>query len=302
MAVAQRLSESDIALQIIEEKQIAFLSKKYLLYQQGLWKEVPEETINTSIIEHLNQLGIAHNRYLIRKIREYLIDYAYQAHGAALQQRLLQTKRGQEAMFNNGVYSPATKSLRPYSPDDSVTAKIRFDYSPRPYICSLWQKFLEDILQPDKDKAERILFMQEWFGLSLIPDTSHEKALILVGDGSNGKSVLLSVWQELLGSDNYSAIDLSDITNEQYIAQLIGKLLNISSDVRSESQLDTGLFKKLVSGEVVTGKEIYQRPITFVNHARLALATNSLPFLKEGGHAIKRRLHLLRYPTFSSGR
>jgi len=45
----------------------------------------------------------------------------------------------------------------------------------------------------------------------------------------------------------------------------------------------------LTSGEPITGKAVYQRPISFTPYARLLLATNELPHLRSADLSIKRR-------------
>ena len=161
----------------------------------------------------------------------------------------------------------------------------------------MWEQFLAQIFSKYKPEERKkiIELLQEWMGYTLIPDTSLEKFLILVGEGGNGKGVFLHIWQELLSIENVSNIDLKDINSEQYTALLFGKLANICTDMQSNQQLDSGNFKTIVSGEPVTAKSVYKEPFVFRPYSRIILATNSMPFLKNSDNSIKRRMHLLRF-------
>jgi putative DNA primase/helicase len=70
---------------------------------------------------------------------------------------------------------------------------------------------------------------------------------------------------------------------------LLGKLVNIDSDMQQGVQLDSGIIKKIISWEHIVGKVVYEKPISFAPYTRLLLATNELPYLKSADQSIKRR-------------
>lgn len=83
--------------------------------------------------------------------------------------------------------------------------------------------------------------------------------------------------------------------NEQFVMNLVWKLLNIASEIDSEDQLDKWIVKNLITGDPITWKVIYQKPMDFINTAKLVFATNNLPYLKDWGIAVNRRLDIIEF-------
>lgn len=287
---------SEVAKEILQAHDLAQISKVYFSCEDGVWMQIAEESVKQKIIDKMDAEEMPHSSTKINHVLTYVAIYAYDNRGKHLEKVILNQHKGaHNVVFSNGILDLQSSQLTPIMHEDYVITKLPFSYKDRPYNCPRWLQFLDEVFTPDADKNEKITFMQEWIGYTLTADTSQEKALILIGEGSNGKSVLLFVWGELVGIENHMTIDLADIASEQYTAELLGKLLNIGADIKSETQLDTGIFKKLVSGEQVMGKSVYKRPIKFANYARMVFAANDMPYLKEGGEAIRRRLHIVRF-------
>jgi P4 family phage/plasmid primase-like protien len=289
-------SASTMAKDILSSYYIAYLSKAYFECQNNVWEEIEDEYVKNLIIKEIEGQGISHNQPRISEVLKYLNTYAYNKHGLKLGESIKSDiKKRDQIAFTNCVVNVDTWATRECQPDDYIMTRIPFKYENKSFHCPLWLKFLDSVFEGKKEKQEIIDFLQEWMGYSLVPDTTLEKALIFVGEGANGKSVFLYIWGGIVGGNNCSHIDLGDINNEQYTAQLLGKTLNVATDIRSENQFDTGILKKLVSGEKITGKSVYQKPIEFTNYARLVFATNTLPYLKEGGTSVQRRLYILHF-------
>ena len=66
-----------------------------------------------------------------------------------------------------------------------------------------WKRFLKfsnQVFAPDEDRKDKIRLLQEFMGYAMTTDCQFERSLILVGSGSNGKSVVL----EVLKQKNYA--------------------------------------------------------------------------------------------------
>lgn len=185
-------------------------------------------------------------------------------------------------MLNGGA-----ATLLTHSPDYFSTNCLPYDYEPT-QICFTWDKFLEET-QPDKNVRE---FMQEWFGLNLIPDTSFEKFVIFHGSGANGKSVTLTVLKEILGHHNVTSIGIENFNQSRTfpLAATEGKLANIVGDMNEIKKTSEGLLKKFVSGESITVERKFKDPFELKPTARLTLATNILPRISDRSQGIARRV------------
>ncbi len=82
-----------------------------------------------------------------------------------------------------------------------------------------WLQFLDDVFKGDDDAQQKTQLIQEWFGYCLDRGLNLHKALVLYGDGGNGKSVILdvlavkSVLKETsilpLGADSSTSVNLA---------------------------------------------------------------------------------------------
>ena len=94
--------------------------------------------------------------------------------------------------------------------------------------CPLIQKFLEEITG-SKEDAEILI---EVIGYCLYRSYPIQKALMLVGDGANGKTTFLRLLTRFLGHQNVSNRSLHELeTNRFAKASLFGKLANIYDDL-----------------------------------------------------------------------
>ena len=196
--------------------------------------------------------------------------------------------------FQNGALNLRSFELVPHSPHFHLRSGRPVDWdenatSPR------FEQFLQDIFGKDEDRDDKIQFVKEWMGLCLIPDTSFEKFVVCVGEGGNGKSVLLKLMPELVGADNVYSAPIERLGNRRALAELAGKLLLTSSEINENSVMDDGILKQIVSGDTIEGERKYGHPFTFTPTARIMLATNHLPKLRDVTQAFFRRLVVLRF-------
>jgi putative DNA primase/helicase len=196
--------------------------------------------------------------------------------------------------FLNGALDMTSYKLVPHNPNLHLQfgRSVDWDESAK---APVFTKYLNDIFRDDEDRDEKVQFVLEWIGLCLVPDTSFEKFVVCVGDGGNGKSVLLKLMAELLGHENIYSAPIQRLGNRRALAELDGKLLLTSSEINENTVMDDGILKQLVSGDTVEAGRVYERPFTFTPYARIMLATNHLPKLRDVTNAFFRRLVLLRF-------
>ena len=196
--------------------------------------------------------------------------------------------------FKNGALDMKTYLLVPHDPAMHLRSGRNVDWdenAPAP----TFEQFLVDVFRDDHDREQKIQFVREWMGLCLIPDTSFEKFVVCVGDGGNGKSVLLKLMAELVGHENVYSAPIQRLGNRRALAELDGKLLLVSSEINENTVMDDGVLKQIVSGDMVEAERKYERPFAFIPCTRIMLATNHLPKLRDVTHAFFRRLVMVRF-------
>ncbi|WP_242865019.1 phage/plasmid primase, P4 family, partial [Clostridium botulinum] len=120
------------------------------------------------------------------------------------------------------------------------------------------------------------------------------------GGGSNGKSTLLEVLNELLGEENIASVSLEELNHRFKTFQLEGKLANIGDDISNKYIEDNSTFKKLVTGEKVNVERKGRDPFDFKNYSKLIFSANELPRINDLSGGLKRRLIFIPFnATFS---
>jgi putative DNA primase/helicase len=191
----------------------------------------------------------------------------------------------------NGLFDINSFELLPHAPEVLSIIQLQVSYN-LSATCPKWLKTLEEIFEGDQEK---ITLLQEFIGLCLTTETKFEKALFLLGDGANGKSVILFILQCLLGEDNYSAIPLEKFGDYHYLANLFGKLANITIETNVKSSVYDSTFKAIVSGDTITADAKFKHPFVFRPHCKLIFALNNLPQVNDKTSAFFRRLLILRF-------
>lgn len=140
------------------------------------------------------------------------------------------------ACKNGLLHLPTQRMLGP-RPDFFNMTCLGVDYDPKAGKPKRWLRFLEQ-LWPDDGASHRLL--QEWFGLCLVPDTSYQKALMIVGPRRSGKGTIARVLNSLHGEHNSVAWpSLTDLVSRFGMSALLDKTVAIMPDLRVSGRLDT---------------------------------------------------------------
>jgi putative DNA primase/helicase len=100
----------------------------------------------------------------------------------------------------------------------------------------------------------------------------HEKFVILLGAGANGKSVLLRVLSALCGDENIAAVQPSKFDNAFDRAHLDQKLANIISELKQGEVLADAELKAITSGEPSSVSHKFGHPFVMRPFAKCCLA------------------------------
>jgi len=172
----------------------------------------------------------------------------------------------------NGYLDVVTRELTPYTHELFIETKIPVKYDSSTKSPAIL-KFLEEVVGPDQMEI-----LQEYLGYCLYKNMLFHKALLLVGDGSNGKTTFLNLLKSLLGTKNINNATLRALCYNRFAtANLYGKLANICADIASDALNKTGMFKMLVGGDTVNAQKKFQKPFNFSNHAKLIFSANKVP-------------------------
>lgn len=196
---------------------------------------------------------------------------------------------------SNGELSYTSKGWRfgPHVRENYNTTQLPVKYTPGA-TCPIFSQFLKEVFHGEDDGAEKIQAILEMIGYTMVAHARHEKFIILVGHGSNGKSVLLSAIQALIGSVNCSAVQPSQFGNEFHRAHLHLKLANIVSELSTSGLVDDAL-KAITSGEPCLVSRKFKDPFVMHPYSTCWFATNHMPSTTDFSNGIFRRAVIITF-------
>jgi len=166
-----------------------------------------------------------------------------------------------------------------------------------------WLAFLRMLWPKDQ---EAINLLQEWCGYCLLPDTSQQKILMLIGPKRSGKGTIARVLSRLIGLKNVCAPTLASLGMNFGLWPLVGKSLAIIADARLSNRSDIAqVIERLlsISGEdtqTIDRKNLSQ----FIGKlpVRFMILSNELPKLSDSSGAVAGRMVVLRLTESFFGR
>jgi len=184
----------------------------------------------------------------------------------------------------NGLLNVTTRELGAHDPCHLSPVQIPVTFDPAATCPSIAQ-FVADTFPHD---SQHLAFeLAAWL---MTPDTSIQKAGLLIGEGANGKSVFLSLLLAFLGRDNVSALSLHRIEADKFCAaRLVGKLCNIGSDLPTAALTGTSVFKGIVGGDMLTAERKFAMSFEFLPFVRLLFSANSPPRSEDSSAGFFRR-------------
>lgn len=190
----------------------------------------------------------------------------------------------------------AAQALLPPTPNFFTTNGLHFSFDPAA-TCPRWLQFVDQLWQGD---LEGIGLLQAWFGYCLLPDTSQQKILMLIGPTRSGKGTIMRVLRMLIGPSNVAGPTLGSLQGEFGLQPLLGKLVAVISDARLSGRSHTIVERLLsIAGEdALSVNRKYKPMVTTKLNTRLVLVSNELPDLRDASGALASRFLVL--PTMRS--
>lgn len=203
------------------------------------------------------------------------------------------TPSGQYFVFANGVLNTDTMQLLPHSEKYLTNNIFDVDFDPNAK-CEEFQKCLDFSLGKDEQ-----LTLQELCGYMLFPDCRHEKIGVLVGNGRNGKSLLLRAISYALGESRVSHYNLAEMTDPKglSIAKSMSCIANICYDSGNTIKVgQEAQFKTYCSGEPMKAKLLYKDHTETTAYPKSIIAVNELPQSADFSDGFYRRFLIVEFP------
>lgn len=187
------------------------------------------------------------------------------------------------------------EAMRKNAPDLFSLYGLDYDYDSNA-TCPKFMKYLYEV-QPNVENRESLQMLA---GLLLVPDTRYNVCFFLFGNGGTGKSVFSEILTHLVGSANTCSIPLSSFCDQDKIAPLTEKLLNIVAELpvmpeNGKSADVEGVLKGVTSGDTIEVRRLYKNPWRAKPIARCVFVTNSIPHFTDRSTGVWDRLRFIPF-------
>ena len=148
-------------------------------------------------------------------------------------------------------------------------------------------------------EEEEALSLVRHLATALAPHWSAGKYVLLIGDGRNGKSVLMTMLLDLFGRHNCSGVERQVISEGSPAAfDLNGKLLNLVFDGPAEFLKDSGREKTIITGESISVRKLYSNEQSVIQTCALFVeGLNQEPKSRDKSSALQARLVRFWFPN-----
>ena len=262
----------------------------WLWMPTGVWQKVEDASIKQVAQEVIARCGENVTSSLVDGVTSVLANHLHSADHAF--------NRGNPDSVNclNGELELEGGEwvLRPHRRELYRTTQIPVAYD-RDATAPLFTAFLADAFRDDLDREDKIRAVLEMFGYTLMSHARHEKFVVLIGAGANGKSVLLSLLEALCGTENTVGVQPSNFDHKFQRAHLHHKLANLVTELKQREILADAELKAIVSGEPSTVEHKFKNPFTMRPYATCWFGTNHMPSTKDFSEALFRRALIVTF-------
>lgn len=194
----------------------------------------------------------------------------------------------------NGLLDWRQGGLHPHDPLVPSVHRIPVAWHPRA-SCPATDRFLRSLFGDD----EAVLsFVDEVVAAVLYAGHPfHQRAIMLLGRGKNGKGAFLSWLRALVGDRNVSEVKPQALDSNRFAsAQLYGKLANLAGDVAPTAFTNSERFKEITAGDVIDAERKYGQPFSFHPVATVVGSFNEMPATVDRSEGFFRRWLVLPFP------
>lgn len=277
---------------------------KYVFHHQVIYRPIDFETGAPDVMDPERTIWVPLDLQAVERIAkaqfgtifettqqtanfQYMVQQHAELHEEEVSSLMVRTTEGLKVLGPDGLLTPATgtfipNTLKPVLNDDPDVKAEVFD------ILAQWV-----------DGEEQAIALLRHLATALAPHWSAVKYVLLIGDGRNGKSVLIEMMEALFGRENCSFTSRGDMsTKSPTIHSMNGKLLNLIADGQMEYLKDSGVEKTLIAGEVVEIKRLYRdNPIPVQTNALFIEGLNQEPKSRDKSSALQKRIVRFAFPN-----
>jgi len=266
--------------------------ENFYIYEKGYYKELPRKKLcklihKFAIKEHPTLQITAP---LVKDIYIQLQWLCYRQYDTVISPYIA---------LNDKLLNTDTFELEDHDMDKIAIHRISISSDQLTQPTPTFNQFLNTTIVQAKDYSTPDLdtqaLVQQMFGFYLTNNLKAQAVFFLVGQGANGKSVMINVIQNIIGLPFTSALSLQSLTTSPYAtASLIGKKINVCNEDESK-YIRSDKFKALISGDLVQAERKFEASFPFASQTKFLLASNLTPTFDGLNVGLKRRIKIIPF-------
>lgn len=278
-------SDRDIANEVLSQHKLLYNPKiSFFEYNGKYWERKSNESIENYIREELGPYVTGQKLSSISRILK----------AAVVTDQLFNMKPILN-LINGAIEIIETEPyfiFREHRENDFCTYCLDYPYIPG-VVSQDWINFIDSVTDQDEKRQS---FLQEFAGYILYPDNRIHKCAALIGEGANGKSIYFNALANIFGKQNVSRITVTNLAQDFQAINLLGSLLNISSENKTEFYGAEETFKQVVSGDDISACYKGKDYITFKPRAKMIISLNNMPKSNDKSGGLLRRFAFVEFP------
>lgn len=191
--------------------------------------------------------------------------------------------------FNNGVYDLREEEFRDFKKEDNFTFKYNVDYVENPE-----NDKVDEFFHTIQDTEEKITKLKEGTGLSLLPHHPIDKAMVLYGQGGNGKNMYVKINMKIVGDAGHK-IDSKQLTGDKFaVGELEDKTFLFLDEFGNINDPDK--LKTLIGDDEMRVRPFNSEGYMTEQRAFPVFAANEMPKAPEQNPGFFRRWEIIDFP------
>ena len=283
------------------------VNKDFYIFVDGVWTEdtrklVGQKALKVSdqIIKEIQNVNDTHQDFLLKHVRKSKSNSAIKSMQDILHNMIAVDPEkdidNEETDYlinmRNGTFDVKSGKLLPHNQDNLITMQVPYDYDSHAE-CPEFMKFLNEIAPDMIEDLQRLCGEFLYAGV-------FQHIIIFHGLGANGKTILVEVLRELMGTYATSVKKdvLASITGDKGgfgIHTMMNKRLTTCSETGKGDILNIEVIKELTGGNPITSSAKFKQPVTWNYKGKTIIETNHKPIINESTNAIWRRIKLFRF-------
>ena len=208
--------------------------------------------------------------------------------------------------FNNGVIDFKQNIFRKGIPDDCISKTTNIDYTPLdPAAHGKIMGEIEDFMHKLFPCPELHDYMWEHLASVLIGVGLNQTFNMYIGIGQNGKSVLVSLMEHVLG-EYKGDVPLTMLTQQRTkvgglapeLVQLKGIRYAVMQEPSKGDRINEGIMKQVTGGDPIQARAPYMiQTLSFIPQFKLVVCSNEFMEIRSNDHGTWRRVRVVDFES-----